>query len=189
MKAILPFSGFTETRARARGIEDLWATRLIKAAGPDVIVYSPETWNQNPKPILSELRRVGARDLMLIGYSWGAGVGCIRTAKLARDYGIRIRVACLCDPVYRSPFLPTFLPFNPLSMTRIPKIRVPASVQKVAWVRQKQTRPAGHDLVAEDPNHTKILEPIDLKTTHARIDEDPIWKALVERELQLFLLS
>jgi pimeloyl-ACP methyl ester carboxylesterase len=189
MRAILPFSGFTETRQRARGIEDLWGKILLKASGPDVIVYSPETWRQDPRPILGELRRLGVRDLMLIGYSWGAGVGCMRTAKLAREYGVIIRVACLCDPVYRSPWVPSWIPFNPLSLTRIPTIKIPASVQKVAWVRQRQNIPAGHNLQAEDPIHTKILDPLVLDTTHSRIDEHPHWLALVQRELQVFLLS
>lgn len=187
MKAILPFSGFTETRYRDSGIEQLWRELLIPAASKDVIVYSPLSWREAVHPILAELRRAAVQDVMLIGYSWGAGVGCMRFASASRDYGITITQACLCDPVYRSKLLPTAIPINPLSLFCHPKIVIPTSVKRVDWVRQRSNIPKGHDLVPKCKFATEIAPPIILPTKHGRIDEHGVWTRMVEKCLNKYL--
>lgn len=187
MIAILPFSGFTEKREFARGIEDLWVEVLLPMSGSKIIVYSPEVWSQDPRPILAELRRIGVKHLMLIGYSWGAGVGCIRTAQMARDYGVVINMACFCDPVYRSRWLPHWLPLNPLSLLRGQTIHVPPSIKEVRWVRQERDLPGGNNLKPIDGHQTLIHTPITLDTTHAHIDEHYHWKTLVKNAAYSFI--
>jgi pimeloyl-ACP methyl ester carboxylesterase len=187
MIAILPFSGFTEKRKNARGIEDIWAKVLLPLATRQVVIYSPEVWSQNPKVLLSEMRRVGIRRVMLIGYSWGAGYGCINFARHARNFGVEIPHACFCDPVYRSRLLPHWLPLNPLSLLRGQRILVPPAIQQVRWVKQETDIPGGNTLIPEDPFHTLIHNPIVLNTTHARIDEHYHWVDLVKKTVQDFI--
>lgn len=180
MLAILPFSGFTEQRIKARGVEDLWVEVLLPLSSPNLVIYSPEVWHSDPKVIMSELRRANVRKIMLIGYSWGAGYGCIKTARFARDYGISIPLACFCDPVFRSALLPTYIPINPLSLLPRKRITVPPSIKEVRWVKQKLNLPGNAELVAESPN-TKINPPIWIEAKHAHIDESEVWFDLVKK--------
>lgn len=187
MRAILPFMGFTETGSRACGMEDLWFHVLRPLASGSVTIYHPQEWSKNVHGILAQMRRLGIAEVMVIGYSWGGGAGAMNFARAARQYGIHIPVVCLCDPVYRSRFLPSWLPLNPLSMTRIPRISVPMAVDQVWWVRQKMNRPAGHHLVAENPSITTIHPGEFLEVRHEHIDEHPQWIDLVMRQSRVFV--
>lgn len=187
MKAIIPFMGFTENRGYPSGMEDLWFNVLRRYASEWLTVYHPQKWNVKPDEILSQMRRLRITDVMCVGYSWGAGVGVQQFADKARMYGISIPFACLCDPVYRSRLLPVWLPINPLSLTRHPKIEIPTSINEVYWVKQSQNLPAGHDLVAKNPTITTIHPPETLPVGHGMIDEHPRWKELVGSIVEEFL--
>lgn len=186
MKAILPQMGFTENSGYASGIEEIWFRDLRPLASENLTVYHPQEWDKNPDHLLSQMRRLHITQVMLISYSWGAGYGAINFARKARQYGIKIPIACFCDPVYRSRFFPHWIPINPLSLTRIPKIKIPVSIDTVYWVRQCVNRPAGHDLVAENPLLTTIHEPEVLIAPHGQIDEHPRWQQLIQDRSKWF---
>lgn len=180
MKAILSITGFNQFPRMPSGIDDLFFNVLRILASERVTVYHPQRWDFNVSVVLEQMRRHHITRVMLVAYSWGAGSGAIRFAKRAKRYGIEIDVACFCDPVYRSRLFPSWFPINPLSLTRLPKIKVPSSIKLVYWVRQKVSRPAGHDLVAVSPFLTEIFPPQILTAPHAQIDEHPQWVDMVK---------
>jgi len=188
-RAILPASGFRESKYRARGFDRIYLEILRGYSSPDTIVYGIEEWDSDPDALLIEMQRFGVKRLMLVAYSWGCGVLAYRLMQKALEYGIHISVACLCDPVFRSRWLPTWLPLNPWSLTRFPTITIPPSVSRVCWVRQEKTIPAGHDLIAEDPRCTMITEPAVLQYSHTAIDDSEEFAAIVDDEAKAFTES
>lgn len=169
---ILPITGFRQSVARPTGLERLWSA-LRQFSAPDCVVSTPLPWNADMRGLAAFVARNtnGPARVLLVAYSWGAGVGAINFACEAWRIGVEIPLAVLCDPVYRSPLLPTWMPINPLSLTSAPRIEVPPSVAEVRWLRQQQDSPRGHDLVAELPAETKIRPPVWVNAKHGDIDE------------------
>jgi pimeloyl-ACP methyl ester carboxylesterase len=188
---ILPIMGFRESSRSVTGIEKAWR-KIRLLASRDLTVITPYEWDENLSGLANFIFRNSDRpqltEVMVIAYSWGCGVGFLRFANEAREIGLEIREAVLCDPVYRSRWLPTWLPVNPLSVTPIfrPKIVVPASVRRVEWVRQRMNIPQGHDLVAENPALTFIAAGRYVQHTHTAIDDSVEFQALAEQRATLF---
>lgn len=165
-------SGFTQDANEPSGTEALWSQmRQLSSAG---ICVQCMTWKDDWAGLAERITRTSVKlpRVYIYAYSWGAGHGFTTLADELGKRGIWVRHAVLCDPVYRSRLLPTWLPFNPLSLMRTPKIRVPKNVDRVSWLRQKQNRPAGHDLKADTPA-TQIDKPILLARNHAWMDDAP----------------
>lgn len=182
-KWIVPIMGFRESAGRETGIERLW--RDLRAySSEQVIVVAPYEWDEPMRDITDFILRNSPTEpeVMVVAYSWGCGVGFTGLAEAAHRVGLPIRYALLCDPVYRSRLLPCWLPINPMSVTHIlrPAISVPASVERVEWIRQCETIPHGHDLVADDPERTQIGLGRYSLAGHTKIDDSAEFRALVE---------
>lgn len=189
MRWIVPIMGFRESRSNRTGMERVWS-ELRRYASPQTCVVTPWEWSDD----MAELRDFILRNssgmaprVMVVAYSWGAGVGAVGLAWRCWEAGIDIDTACLADPVYRSKILPTWLPFNPLSLTRIPKIGVPPSIKAVRWVRQRNSRPAGHDLYAVLPTETRIEEPVMVDAPHRFADESREYLSMCLEESERFV--
>lgn len=184
--------GFRETKMAETGIEKAWK-RLQPLESADLTIITPYDWNENfgglARFLLRNSKAWDSAEVMVIAYSWGCGVGFENFANEAKNLGITIRVAVLCDPVFRSRVFPTWFPFNPLSVSPVfrPNILVPASVRRVEWVRQKLDYPQGHDLVAEDPSRTLISAPLWVARGHRVIDDSMEFQELVGHWATLFV--
>lgn len=191
MKWIIPLMGFRESALQRTGMEQLWA-ELRKFASPECTVLSPWEWRDNMRSLAAFVSRNSPGTmprLFVFAYSWGGGYAFPRLARECERLGLTIETACLCDPVYRSRLLPTWLPLNPMSLTRGRRIRVPASVEVVYWVRQTLSLPAGHEVVPEDPTATDVVSPTVVEATHTTIDSSRQWRELVLREAANFAKS
>lgn len=180
--------GFRESADRRTGMERLWS--LLRAhASPSCTVLSPWEWKDNMRSLAEFIvRNSNAKPrILVVAYSWGGGYAFPRFARCCDQLGVIIETACLCDPVFRSRLLPPWLPMNPLSLLRGPRIVVPGSVETVYWVRQKLFPPCGHDLVPADPEATEVLQPKILNVPHTRIDDSPAWRELVLKRAEAFV--
>lgn len=190
MKAIVSFQGFTETESSATGTEDLYFDVVRQFSRKDITTYQPRRWNTELEHLLDQLVRQRIHDVIVIGYSWGAGFTSQRFAKLAPEWGIKIPLMLLCDPVYRPLWMPAWLGANPLCfrslLPKSTKITVPKSVRRVAGVRQKISLPAGHHVTHESP-HTHIEPFRVLEYSHTSIDAATEWFSLVRNELEFEL--
>jgi len=183
--------GFTESANSRTGIEKIWAD-LRCLASPRVTVLMPWEWHDDMRSLAAFINRNSPGSVPRIfcfAYSWGAGYAFPRLARECERLGLTIETACLCDPVYRSGLLPWWLPLNPLSLTRRPQIGIPSSVERVHWVRQRLLPPCGHDIFPEDPDFTEIAPAKELLEVHTRIDNHPMWRALVLREAEEFVAT
>jgi pimeloyl-ACP methyl ester carboxylesterase len=190
MIAVVQYQGHLQTGQSQSGMEDLHFNVTRKFANEHVTVVHPRRWNSDVPALMDMLTRQEIHRVILIGYSWGAGYTCMKFAKLAPEWGIKIPLALLCDPVYRPTWMPGWLPANPLniySLDRRTKIHVPQTIKRVAWVRQKLSIPNGHELVSEY-GHTHIVPGRVINGhTHMTIDEAPEWFSLVRNELEFEL--
>jgi len=187
-KWILPIMGFTETKALPTGIERIWR-ELKPLDGGNISVCDPFEWDDDVSGFARFMRRnsTGDCELLAFAYSWGCGQAFCTLAEECEALGITIRVALLCDPVYRSRLFPVWLPFNPLSLTALPTIRIPASVERVEWVRQVKDWPRGHNPAAKNPDLTHIGNGRYLEYTHGTIDDSPHFREMVYQEAVNFV--
>lgn len=162
-------SGFTQTLRRETGSEQLWS-RLRAHASAERYVMLRE-WRADWSAIAEHLLRVcGPYPVIRVyAFSWGGGWGFIKLATELAKRGLVIAVVVLCDAVYRSRWMPDWAPINPLSLTRWPKIRIPANVAEVHWFYQTRSRPRGHRPVARGKD-TVIHDGIELDCTHVYAD-------------------
>jgi hypothetical protein len=177
-------SGFQQTIASGpsggsggNGVVELWAKmRTYASKRTTVNIW---TWDSNWKDVAALMRMVAGPAeqprLFVYAYSWGAGWGFVQLAKHLREHGLQVEHAILADPVYRSPWLPTWLPANPLSLTRFPTIDIPRNVRKVSWTYQRRNRPWGHTPVADRPKLTHIEPGVQCPGPHEAMDNDPQW--------------
>lgn len=189
MIAVVTFQGFTESDQYPSGTEDLFFDVIREFSTKRVTTYHPRRWNSDIRALLDQLVRHRIHDVILVGYSWGAGYACMKFAQLAPERGIKIKLALLCDPVYRPLWLPAWMGANPLcvgAVTKSAKIEVPRSVARVAWVRQKISIPSGHDLVSKYGT-TRIEPGRFLEYSHTSIDSASQWFSLVRNELEFEL--
>jgi len=189
VKWIVPIMGFRESVSRPTGIERVWRdVRGFADAG--LCVITPYEWWEDMRGLAQFIVRNSAVSprVMVIAYSWGCGAAFATLARECEAMGVEITVAVLCDPVFRSRVFPAWLPLNPLSVSpwMRPAIKIPASVQRVEWVRQDKDFPRGHDLVAEDPASTVIGLGCYVPVGHTRIDNSTEFQSLALREANIF---
>lgn len=190
MKAIVVFQGFTESEASATGTEDLYFDVVRQFASKNVTTYQPRTWKTDLDNLIRQLVRQRIHDVVVIGYSWGAGYTSQKFAKMAPEFGIKIPLMLLCDPVYRPTWMPAWMGANPFCFQSIipasRQIIVPPSVRRVCGVRQKLTIPHGHEITHETPA-TKIEPFRVIPYSHTTIDSCNEWFSLVHNELEFLL--
>lgn len=191
MKWVVLLMGFTERLAAPTGMEQIW--REVRAeADQDTVIVTPFEWWEDTRGMIDFIRRNSDTppELMVIAYSWGCGWAFTHLAEDAWRAGVPIRYAVLCDPVYRSRLMPSWLPFNPISISPVfrPPITIPPSVERVEWVRQrKDLRVRGHDLIEADRNKTVIGKGRYLEYNHTQIDESPEFRALATHWVRVFV--
>lgn len=187
---LVPITGFTQNLGQATGLERLWRSVRRSASRPRTCVVTPRTWDFDADAFARFVVRNSHRplDRVAVGvyaYSWGAGSGFVRLAKALREHAPELTVdeAVLADPVYRSNWMPTWLPLNPLSLTGHPAIRVPANVRYVHHTFQRVDRPRAHKLRTTGP-HTIIHPGVECEVGHTQMDDHPTYAELVERSVR-----
>jgi hypothetical protein len=189
MKAIASFQGNAQGQDRDTGMDRLHWSVLRKLAGPELTVYHPRTWRASTKPLLEQWARHKIRHVALIGYSHGQAP-VMEIARNAWEYGVDTINIWLCDPVWRNPCLPRWRVAQALSVRSLfsgMKIRVPDTVSRVEWCRQKVDLPKGHDLVADDKTATHIATPLWVDAKHTQIQWHQDWFSLVESGIDWWL--
>jgi pimeloyl-ACP methyl ester carboxylesterase len=171
------FSGFTETRRECCGTERLFF-ELRRREPIDTLIEFDE-WDADPEGIAHFVDRNAAiaPRIVVVGYSWGGDKAVELCAALGERH-LPVRHLVLCDAVWRSGWQPAWMarrgiPLNPLSLTRLPKLKIPASVREVTWLRQTTDRRIrGHDVSAIDPQRTLVHPPVVLDgRSHGQMDE------------------
>ena len=92
----------------------------------------------------------------IYAYSWGAGWCATHLMQELRRRGLAVEIAIFCDPVYRSPYMPAWLPFNPSSMLGKWPIWIPDNVKIVKGFYQTEKQPWAHPVRAMDAELTTI---------------------------------
>ncbi len=182
----IPIMGFRQSLSAPTGIERLW-WKLRALKGEHTTILTPLEWDQSMPDIAEFVWRwsVPEPTIHVYAYSWGCGVGFINLSKALAKRGIKVSRACLCDPVFRSRVLPTWLPANPMSLWSRPTIKIPANVQLVDWVYQRVDKPAGHNLVAVDEMATRINDGLEVQAGHSYIDESHAYHNLALAPLRV----
>ena len=167
-------SGFLQSIAKPVGFERLWL-KLRKHESPQVRVsYLP--WDSDWSAVAEHLMRTGPEDdftslkIRVYAYSWGVGNGFVKLAKELRHRGMTIDKAVLCDGVYHSGWFPWRAVFSPFWT---PRIVVPDNVGEVWWLRQREDKPMGHDVRADDCASTTIHDAKVLSVGHSYMDDSP----------------
>ena len=167
-KWVICVSGFLQDRSKPTGMARLWRD-LHDIVGPESQVlllnwddnvreYAEMIWqfsNESPEPAIA-----------IFGYSWG-GSTAVNLAAALRKRGLSVGCMVLSDPVYRH----WWLPRRWTSMLDWMSIRVPDNVRKVVWFRQRENKPAGHDLVPADRTKTTIYPAVEATLTHQYMDD------------------
>ena len=161
--------GFLQREGRPTGMEDrVWARLHAELAAPETVVLLRE-WNTDFRQLAERIWRMrpeyGPPAIGIYAYSWG-GASAVLLCRALRLRGLRVPYLLLCDPVYRHRYWwgqwRAFVPWT---------IEIPDNVNHVYWWRQRWNWPHSHQLVAADPDQTRIHEPIDVKATHQYIDD------------------
>ena len=171
---IILISGFTEDLRSVTGTEKLWS-KLRGQSAPQTCVQH-RLWKDDWEGFASMIFRnsVEAPRIVVGAYSWGGGWGFTQLAANLGSCGLKIAHAVLADPVYRSPLhvmkWRSLINRGPLA----PKIRIAENVEKVTWLRQKQNKPQGHELVW-NATTTEVEGPAVLHMDHGYVDDAPAY--------------
>ena len=190
------------------GSDKLW-DRMRPLSSPETTILTPQEWKFDAAAMANWLHRhLPQKDhtILVAAYSWGGGWGFPQLAKECDKRGLRIRMAVLCDPVYRSPYfigkwksMVNRNDWYSVGGILAPKIKVPASVDEVAWFYQRQNKPQAHKLVAinpwtpvtigEAPNRGTLIHPgVEITgVNHAYMDDADIFHDKVMREFTQIL--
>lgn len=187
-------SGFTQKSGTLTGMMKLWQKLLfLQNPQTQVVLY---TWRLDTWALAETIWLTGQSEEEIIitggtktvvewprvyiyAYSWGAGWAATRLINELRKRGIPVFVCVFADPVFRSPYLPDWFPFNPLTFVGKYPVRINDNVKKVIWFYQTTNRPRAHYVrTMEDDQTTLIEEGIRLPgVTHQYMDDDPRFHA------------
>lgn len=177
--AVIFFSGFQQSWKKLSGVESIWSRIYDKFAGPDFLVLPPFQWDVNTDNIVHLIERNCHHhaSIWVIAYSWGGGAAFTSFSRALQHRFYKIKNAILCDPVYRSRYLPKYIP-DIFALVKKKKIIIPSNVKSVHWIRQQIGPVCGHDLLLEN-TATKVFGPYNSDCDHLEIDDDPIFKNIV----------
>jgi len=160
--------GFQQDLGDHTGTDRLWRTLQFRYSGPRSLVLFME-WHDRVKGVARLIWRHAGENgqrvrVTIAAYSWGVPTA-VKLAKALRKLGISVDSLVSADGVYRWRWRlwRVFL--------RWPKIVIPPNVELVVPFRQKLDWPFGHELVAEDPDATRIEETIWADRGHMAMDE------------------
>lgn len=148
-------SGFLQDEGGRHGLSHVWRELRQKYASPTTDVLL-KRWDSSWREVALRIRDCSIPDpvICVYGYSWGGGHGAKTLAHHLQRLELRVKVAVLSDPVYRSAtFFGRWMALWPWA-----RIHIPANVDRVVWFRQFHDWPRGHDLVAMG-NNTRIIPP------------------------------
>lgn len=176
-------SGFTQSLSHPSGAQSLWdALRRARRPRPcgqcdgdsaPVLLFP---WDADWAGLAELIWRFRPLDrptrVFCYAYSWGGGWGFPNLARELRKRGIEVSHAVLCDAVYR----PRCRLLSAAALTPWPKILVPDNVREVTWYYQRGGLPAGHEVVAEDPDQTLVNPGVLIHgVTHHYMDDQSEW--------------
>lgn len=167
-------AGFLQDEGETNGMVTLWRNLHSRYAGPDTCVEF-RAWSDCAHTLAEKIwlcsPRVNGRtpegpSVKLYGYSWGGYSASLVAYELAKR-GIGVEAMVLSDAVYRHYYaLGQWRALVPWS-----RIQIPGNVGEVHWFRQRNNLPAGHKLIADDPNRTLVHEPVELDCIHQYADD------------------
>ncbi len=181
-------AGFTQRESQASGWHQLW--RKLNRFSSDARCVEFKTWHQRWDEIADMVQTFAHPKqppvVRLFGYSYG-GFSSVKLARALKARGIEVASLLLADAVYRAQWLLGWW----RSMVAWPQIVIPANVRRVVWFRQFNPRfalrrssewvgydrwwePAGHDVVAENPEFTQIDPVKILSCEHTSVDDAPM---------------
>jgi pimeloyl-ACP methyl ester carboxylesterase len=173
-------SGFLQDEGEPTGMVSLWR-RLRRLSDAETCVEL-RNWNDNWRQFAELIWRMRPADcepdVRIYAYSYGGGWGAMQLARQLKRRGIGVRVMVLSDPVFRSPWLL----LRWLSLVSYAFIVVPDNVRNVIWFRQTTNRPAGHHLIAQNPDRTRIAESKWVEVAHQYMDDLPEFHEACEEE-------
>lgn len=174
-------SGCFQDRHKVCGIEPLADAIHHAIAGPSTRVEFAK-WGDSVKESAAYIaRRIDpAGRVVLIGYSFG-GDAVIDLAWELKKRGVGVADLVLCDAVYRTGILPTWLTANVYSLLPFGKLKIPPNVGRVHRFYQRINIPQGHELKIVDPDRTKVVLDVDLKLRHEQMDESPEFQSEARR--------
>lgn len=170
-------SGYTQNYGSLNGSETLWGDidDALCSKGPGVrVLYFP--WNAPWREIAEMIKRnsVPSTEVFIYAYSWGAGYGFVTLAQQLEDWGVSVRHAVLCDPVWRRPGIPAFFQWVGTIASYFGRetIAVPTNVLEVSWCYQRNSKPDGDRPVAAKGSRTRINAGFKLRNAvHTTADE------------------
>lgn len=172
-RVFVPIMGFTESTHRPTGIEIAWARARADVA-PTSWVLPPQQWRADMGALASLIARhsLGRASIVIAGHSWGVGWGARKLAESLRLRDRIVEVVVSADGVYRDPWMPTWMPLNPLSVTQLirPRIPLPDNVRRVVVFKQR-TGPAHGHTFALSPGTT--VEEHVVPGPHGSVDDSP----------------
>jgi hypothetical protein len=159
-RRIVCIAGFAQRRNAATGIERVWQHLHSAVKRPHSTVVDLLRWSDDMDSYVGHCLRTGPldhRDLVIdvVAYSWGVGKGALSLADALLQQGLGIRRLISCDGVYYSPWLPGRALINHLFA---PQIVIPDNVQRVDYLRQSRTKPAGHAITPANRVRTEVYD-------------------------------
>lgn len=161
---IVVISGFLQNKGEPNGITRIWRQLHAKMTDSTSVVYHL-TWDSDIKATAEFMFRYSNRHqrpkILLAGYSWGGQTAANLAFELDRR-GLHVDQFVTADAVHRHKYW--FGRWR--AMVPWSKIRIPDSVKRVTWFRQKMNKPAGHQLVGKN-----VGDPIELHVAHQYADD------------------
>lgn len=164
-KWLIVISGFMQNRGKPTGMTRLWLDLgdLQDAHTKVLLLNWSDDVSEYAEMIWSIAQNGGRREpiIRVFAYSWGSSTA-MDFARALQRRGMKIDAMVLSDPVFRH----WWILRRWTSLLSWMTLKVPANVGKVHWYRQRNNRPCGHDLVAENALATtiypaKVLEGIE----------------------------
>ena len=181
-KHVVLFSGFTQSEKTYNGIADLSTHMRELADCRKVWIHTPPfVWDKDEKVTGAYLASIGAREVMVIGYSWG-GNKAVRLAEELRDRGIKVPYLILCDPVKRP------APISYLGkitwFRKMIRFLLPENVVKAAVFVQSKKWPYGFSVDPVLSTHVEEEHVLDIP--HELMDSYPAFHEKALKWLKLF---
>lgn len=166
-------SGFLQRAGDINGVVLIWDELRKLVPEAEVQLHG---WDANLPDLAELIARLspsftGPR-VNLYGYSWG-GQSAVLLARELRRRGVVVQHLVLSDAVYRHWYrLGWWRAFLPGV-----RIIVPDNVRRVTHFRQRQSRPKGHAVTAENPGRTMMDPVVWLPVDHMWMDDAAEFRA------------
>jgi pimeloyl-ACP methyl ester carboxylesterase len=169
-KAIIVISGFGQSSKRINGCHVLvHKLRSMFEYDDSTMVFSAE-WDSDFDELVARICNLCGEDrpeIVVAGYSWGAGNGVPKLAKALDDHDYDIDRLVLCDPVVCHSWL--VMLFVGLFRSWF-TFEIPDNVRSCWVLWQRRSRPMGYPVSRIDEKYTTINKSIELPYSHSEMD-------------------